>query len=124
MMGWAAWGLLLLTAVLNATAQFVAKQGLIGLGDSLTWRDLPRMVVNPWLIGAVAIQALAVVLWFMVLSRVQLNVAVPILIGLVFALVMFGSVILFPKLESLTVWKLAGAALIALGVVLLSWQPR
>ncbi|MBU0516630.1 MAG: hypothetical protein KJ621_17880 [Proteobacteria bacterium] len=123
-MNWVAWGLLSTTAVLNATAQFVAKQGLIGLGDSLTWRDLPRMAVNPWLIGAVGIQALAAVLWFMVLSRVQLNVAVPILIGLVFALVMFGSVILFPKLESLTVWKLVGAALIAVGVVLLSWQNR
>ncbi len=121
-MTWAVWGLLLVTALLNATAQFVAKHGLIGLGDSLTWRDLPRMVVNPWLIAAIAIQALAVVLWFMVLSRVQLNVAVPILIGVVFALVMFGSVILFPRQESLTALKLAGAALIALGVILLSWQ--
>jgi multidrug transporter EmrE-like cation transporter len=118
-----AWGLLLLTAVLNATAQFVAKQGLIGLGGSLTWRDLPRMVVNPWLIGAVAIQALAVVLWFMVLSRVQLNVAVPILIGVVFALVMFGSVIIF-KTETLSIWKLLGAALIASGVIVLAGQSR
>jgi len=121
-MNWVAWGLLLVTAVLNAAAQFVAKQGLIGLGDSLTWRDLPRMAVNPWLIGAVAIQALAVVLWLMVLSRVQLNVAVPILIGVVFALVMFGSVVFYPHQESLTWLKLVGAALIAVGVVLLSWQ--
>lgn len=118
-----AWGLLLLTAVLNATAQFVAKQGLMGLGGSLTWRDLPRMVVNPWLIGAVAIQALAVVLWFMVLSRVQLNIAVPILIGVVFALVMFGSVILFES-ETLSLWKLLGAALIAVGVIVLAGQSR
>ncbi len=118
-----AWGLLLITAVLNAAGQFVAKQGLIGLGDSLTWRDLPRMVVNPWLIGAVAIQALAVVLWFMVLSRVQLNVAVPILIGVVFALVMFGSVIIFDS-ETLTLWKLLGAALIAVGVIVLAGQSR
>lgn len=122
-MNWVAWGLLLVTAVLNAAAQFVAKQGLIGLGDSLTWRDLPRMVVNPWLIGAVAIQALAVVLWFMVLSRVQLNVAVPILIGVVFALVMFGSAIIF-ETETLSLWKLLGAALIALGVIVLASQSR
>jgi multidrug transporter EmrE-like cation transporter len=118
-----AWVMLLITAVLNATGQFVAKQGLIGLGDSLTWRDLPRMAVNPWLIGAVAIQAVAVLLWFMVLSRVQLNVAVPILIGVVFALVMFGSVIIF-KTETLSLWKLLGAALIALGVIVLAGQSR
>lgn len=73
------------------------------------------LLINPWVISALAAAMLAAVLWMAALTKLDLSRAYP-LVSLSFVAVMFASAWLFQ--EPLTGLKLAGVALICLGVAI------
>lgn len=73
------------------------------------------LLINPWVISALAAAMLAAVLWMAALTKLDLSRAYP-LVSLSFVAVTFASAWLFQ--EPLTGLKLAGVALICVGVAI------
>jgi drug/metabolite transporter (DMT)-like permease len=73
------------------------------------------LLVNPWVISALAAALLAAVSWMAALTKLDLSHAYP-LVSLSFVAVTLGAAWLFQ--EPLTALKLAGVALICLGVAI------
>ncbi len=95
----------------------VSKAGEIppGPADKLTY--LFRLLVNPLVISGLVAAFLAFLCWAAALSKFQLSYAYPFM-SLAFGLVLLMSAILFR--ESLTLPKLLGLLLIALGITVAS----
>lgn len=74
---------------------------------------LGRLLLNPWIIMCVLAGLLALVSWMAALTRFQLTYAYPF-VSTTFALVLILSAMVSG--ESLTIAKIAGVALIMLGV--------
>ena len=114
--------LILVSVSLNALAQILLKQGMLGIGRFAFGADqlfavLPRIALNPFVVGGMACYAVSIGLWLMVLSRVEVSAAYPFLsVGYVIAAAagywLFG--------EALGVARIAGIALICAGVVLVA----
>lgn len=114
--------LILVSVSLNALAQILLKQGMLGIGRFAFAADqlfavLPRIAFNPFVAGGMACYALSIGLWLMVLSRVEVSAAYPFLsVGYVIAAAagywLFG--------EALGAARIAGIALICAGVVLVA----
>jgi multidrug transporter EmrE-like cation transporter len=114
---------LILTSVgLNALAQILLKRGMLAVGrfelapDQLA-AALPRVALDPSILGGMACYALSIGLWLTVLSRVDLSIAYPFLsLGFVVAAAaghwLFG--------EPLGPARLLGTALIVAGVLLIA----
>lgn len=113
--------LVVIGVLLNATAQLLIKAGTTAL-KTLVSPDGPlatllRIGFQPFILGGLLCYVVSVGIWIVVLSRVPVSVAYPMLsIGYVvnafIAYFLFG--------ESLTVWKLAGIGIIIVGVVLVA----
>lgn len=116
------WSLLVLAALLNALSQLALKRGVASLGSAFSWRHLPQLAINPWVIAGLAMQLVAIACWTLVLARTPLSVALPLLIGLLFFFVLCGSVVFFS--ESLSAIKLLGVALIWVGIAVLGLQAK
>ena len=114
--------LILVSVSLNALAQILLKQGMLGIGRFAFAADqlfavLPRIALNPFVVGGMACYAVSIGLWLMVLSRVEVSAAYPFLsVGYVIAAAAgywwFG--------EALGAARIAGIALICAGVVLVA----
>jgi len=80
-------------------------------------RCLLGLVFNGWIMSGLFAAFLASLAWMAALSKFPLSYAYPFM-GLVFALLLIGSIVLFQ--ESVTAPKLIGTALIICGVVIAS----
>jgi len=108
------------TVLLTVYGQLVIKWQVLGAG---TFPDtvgeqalfLGRLLVNPWIISALAAAFAAAVTWMAALTRLDLSHAYPFQ-SIVFVLVPLASVLLFH--ESLTTPKIIGLALIITGIVI------
>ncbi|WP_068783911.1 EamA family transporter [Paenibacillus phocaensis] len=105
--------LLLGNILLLVTGQVLFKIGLSRSGG-LHW---VKLATSPAVIGGIVLYVLATLLWFAVLSRLPLSVAYP-LQALAYVLALIPAYFLFH--ETITLTKLAGVAVILLGVVLLA----
>ncbi|MCW3481184.1 4-amino-4-deoxy-L-arabinose transferase [Neisseriaceae bacterium JH1-16] len=115
-------GLILLGVLLNAAAQLFLKAGVrqIGHFDFSSANIVPigwSLATNLPIIGGLSCYVISVVVWIMALSRVEVSIAYPMLsIGYVvnagLAWWLFG--------EAVTVQRLAGIAVIIIGVVLVA----
>jgi multidrug transporter EmrE-like cation transporter len=115
-------GLILTGVLLNAVAQLLLKAGaraFVGLTFSMDnlWPFAERALVNPPILVALVCYAASVVVWTLALVRVDVSVAYPMLsIGYVVNALMawwlFG--------EQLTGTRVAGIAVIGMGVWLIS----
>ena len=76
-----------------------------------------RLLLNPWVISGAIATFLAGIAWLLALSRLELSHAYPF-ISLTFIFMLFASAVLFN--EPFTWQKMAGSALIAVGIVLSS----
>ncbi len=114
---------LVLTGVLlNATAQLLLKAGTNAVGHFEFQLEnlLPiglKLALEPHILGGLACYVVSVMVWIMALSRVPVSIAYPMLsIGYVInafiAWHWFG--------EALTAQKLAGIALVVVGVYLIA----
>ncbi|MDB0716230.1 SMR family transporter [Bacteroides xylanisolvens] len=112
--------LILVSVLLNCTAQLCIRKGMLLVGEtgmSNMITNLGVMVTNIWLWGAMICYALSILLWMAVLSKVEVSFAYPFLsVGYVVAAVVgyyfFG--------ESLSVIRIVGIVIICIGVYLIS----
>jgi len=95
----------------------VSKAGEIPPGTTDKLAYLFRLLGNPWVLSGLVAAFLAFLCWAAALSKFQLSYAYPFM-SLAFALVLLMSAILFR--ESLTLPKLLGLLLIALGITVAS----
>jgi len=112
--------LILASVMTNAAAQLLlrwaAKGGLVPpSGWSIT--AFFELLFRPGIVGGLVCYALSVVIWVTVLSRAEVSFAYPFL-GIGFVLVTFASALLLG--EAISAQRVAGTALIALGVAVLA----
>ena len=82
-------------------------------GDKI--RFLARLLLNPWVISALAAGLLASVSWMAAMTRLELSHAYPFM-SLAFVLVMLASALFFS--EPITPLKVTGITLVVLGIVI------
>jgi drug/metabolite transporter (DMT)-like permease len=115
---------ILATVALIWTASQVAIRGAVSGGEPVSINSLQsisalivRILTTPLLLIGFALQALNGFLWIAVLSRMELSTAAPIMIGMYFAMLLFASRFLLG--ESLGLGRLAGTALVGIGIWLI-----
>lgn len=113
----------LISCVLIAsTAQLFFKKGVLLLGDlefsgSGFLDQLPNALKNPWLMGGALLFLVGFIFYAFVLSKIQLNIAYPILTSMGIILVALGS---WAFLGEVLSWhQIIGIALIISGIFLL-----
>jgi multidrug transporter EmrE-like cation transporter len=103
----------------NAIAQLLLKKGMINVGHFAFTRGellniIPTVVFNPFILGGLLSYVVSLAVWLLVLSRVDVSVAYPLLsIGYIIAAVCGW----FFFDEQLSVSRMSGIAFICLGVV-------
>lgn len=115
--------LILLGVFMSAAAQVMLKLGMSqpAMQTSLGQGEIVRLVIlllqSPWLLGGLLIYGFSVVVWLMVLSKVDVSYAYPF-VALGMVVTTFSGHYLLG--ESLPAMRLAGVAVIVTGVVLLA----
>jgi Membrane transporters of cations and cationic drugs len=117
----ASFGLIVVGVLLNAGAQLFIKAGTNALGTLLSPEGiLPsvlRVATQPFILGGLFLYVVSVGIWIVVLSKVPVSIAYPMLsIGYIVSA--FAGYLLFG--ESLTIMKLAGIGVIIVGVYMLA----
>jgi multidrug transporter EmrE-like cation transporter len=114
--------LIFLGVLLNATAQLFLRKGMTTIAPfELSWRELVpaamSAALNPFVAAGLACHVISVGAWMLVLSRVEVSFAYPFQgIGYVFTAI----VGYYYFQENLGATRIAGIALICLGVALIS----
>ena len=118
--------LLLVTALLLLAGQLLLKEGLKG-GKALSIASLPevgsliwQILTTPALLLGYALSAVTALLWLVLLSRLELSYAAPVLTGIYYVLLMVASAAIMR--EAVTPSRWAGMLLIVAGIVLISRQ--
>jgi drug/metabolite transporter (DMT)-like permease len=112
--------LLLILVSINTTAsQLLLKKGVTQLGGVRALTDLPRFIIlavtSPWIMLSVCLQIAGYLMWFLVVTREKLGIAVAFT-GASFYIFMAFSAWFFYG-ETLTALQTTGIALIVLGVI-------
>ena len=114
--------LILSSVALNAFAQLFIRQGMLKLGKiSLNAEQIFNMVLavftNIYLLAGMFSYAISIILWMVVLSKVNVSIAYPFLsIGYIITAVLA----YFLLQEPLTLQKIIGILIICLGVFILT----
>jgi multidrug transporter EmrE-like cation transporter len=114
--------LILSGVALNAAAQLLLRQGMLTVGTfsldgGALLQVLPRIALNPWVIAGLASYVLSVGLWLVVLSRVEVSVAYP-MVSLGYVITVLLARFLFN--EDVTLQRLLGVLVIIFGVWLVA----
>jgi drug/metabolite transporter (DMT)-like permease len=112
--------LLLLLVSINTTAsQLLLKKGVTQLGGIKAFADFPRFIVlavsSPWIVLSVCLQIVGYLMWFLIVTREKLGVAVAFTGASFYILMAFSAWYFYG--ETLTALQSTGIALIILGVV-------
>ncbi len=107
------------TIVFTVYAQLILKWQVGDAGDlpdavGGKIEFLLRLLLRPWVVSALLVALLGALCWMAALTRFELSRAYPFM-ALSFVLVLLGSAAFFS--ESLTVAKVAGVALICIGLL-------
>lgn len=110
----------LCTVLLTVYGQIVIKWQVLEAGalpedGGQKIEFLARLMLNPWILSGLAAALLAVVTWMAAMTKLPLSHAYPFT-TLAFVLVMVLSGVIFH--EAITPLKMAGAALVVLGIVI------
>jgi drug/metabolite transporter (DMT)-like permease len=112
---------ILATVALIWTASQVAIRSAVAGGEPVAISSLQsisslivRILTTPLLFAGFALQALNGLLWIAVLSRMELSTAAPVMVGMYFAMLLVASRFLLG--ESLSAGRLAGTALVGIGI--------
>jgi multidrug transporter EmrE-like cation transporter len=115
--------IIVVSVALSAIAQLCLKLGVghaqarPGAGSSSLGQTLVAMLTSPWVIAGLGLYALGAVVWLFVLSRAPLSLAYPF-VGLGF--IMTAAIGVLVLGEQVTVTRMAGTLLIALGCVVVA----
>ena len=114
--------IIVISVLLNAFAQLFIRKGMLLIGSlTLNIQNIVslcfKVLTNIFLLSGMTCYAISILLWMVVLSRVNVSVAYPLLsIGYIVTAIM--AYFLFG--ETLTLQKVAGIIVICLGVWLLT----
>ncbi|MDD5085828.1 MAG: EamA family transporter [Candidatus Omnitrophica bacterium] len=118
--------LILLSVLCCVCGQLMMKTGMTEVGR-LTLETLfslatfSRILTTPFVLGGLFFYVVSMLSWFVVLSRVELSLAYPML-GLNYVLILLFSWLVLG--EHITLVRTAGVLLIFLGVILISQSAR
>jgi drug/metabolite transporter (DMT)-like permease len=111
--------LLILISINTVASQLLVKKGVTVLGGIKTASDFPHMIASaitsPWIIVSIFLQIVGYLMWFLVVTREKLGVAVAIT-GSSFYVLMALSAWYFYG-ETLTALQWIGISLIIAGVI-------
>lgn len=113
---------ILSSVLLNASAQLFMRKGMlkvgeIGFGFTTLLTAFPSMILNVYLWISLICYAISILLWMVVLSKVQVSFAYPFLsIGYIVAAIL--GYLLFS--ENLSLLRISGILVICFGVFLIS----
>lgn len=112
--------LILFSVAFNASAQLFLRKGMLqamlvtNQGIAELFNGIFRIVLNPWVFSGLSCYAISIVSWMYILSKVQVSFAYPFLsAGYV---IVVAAAYVFLR-EPVSVMKLAGIALICVGVM-------
>lgn len=113
--------ILILTAVvIGVTGQLIIKKGVLslgGIGGGGLLAFFLRAAFSPWIVGGILLYVLGTAVWLILLTKVDVSYAYPMLsLGYIFVL-LFSFVFLH---EPLTAIKFLGTLLIVIGVSLIA----
>lgn len=114
--------LLLFNVILSVLGQILLKQGMNQVGEiSGSFQQMaPKLIqalMNPFVIGGIGVYGSTTLIWLVVLSRIKLSVAYPMIsLGYIFSILF--SWLLFK--EDVPKIRVLGAFVICLGVYLVS----
>lgn len=113
--------LLIFNVFLTVLGQILLKQGVTYVGRIDSFRDLLskfwQLILNPYVIGGVSIYGFTTFVWLVILSRIKLSIAYPMLsLGYVMAIPFSW---LFFK-ETIPRVRIIGAIIICIGVYLVA----
>lgn len=116
-----AYGFVLVCIVFTVLGQLLIKWQAMNAGNfPASWPARAsfflNLVFNPWIMAGLASAVIAAFAWILAMTKLPISVAYPMM-SLTYPLVMGLSWILLG--ESLSVWRVAGAAFILAGVALL-----
>jgi multidrug transporter EmrE-like cation transporter len=107
---------------LNVAAQLALKAGIDRIGHfDFSWSNfipiLTQILISPWFWLGIGIYVVSVVVWLMILSRIEVSIAYPLtsmgyILSAVAAYYLFG--------EHVSMIRIAGILVILLGVVLVA----
>lgn len=118
------YGLVLLTATFLLGSQLLLRQGAKAGGAlSLTSpADLlaliRRVLTTPALLLGYGLSAVSALLWLLILSRLELSYATPLLNGFFYILLLVASIVILR--ENLTLWRGLGTLFVLVGIILIS----
>ena len=115
--------LILPTLLLSSYGQLVTKWRVTELmgrqtGDMGKLDRLQAYVADPYILSAYAFSFLSSVAWMYVIEKFPVSVAFPAYMGMLFVVVSLGSSLMLK--EAVTLQQMAGMALIAAGVFVIS----
>lgn len=113
---------ILINVSLTVTGQLLLKQGMIKVGRITSdLNKLPGMMLkalsNEYVISGIGIYAISAMIWLVILSRVKLSFAYP-MVSFGYVLTVFFSWLLFK--EQVPLVRLIGVFVICIGVYLVS----
>jgi multidrug transporter EmrE-like cation transporter len=115
--------LILFSVSLSAIAQIILKTGMSSpvltqaMKSGAPMDIAASIATNPWIIGGLGLYFFGALVWLFVLARVEVSFAYPF-VGLGFILTMILGRLLMG--DSITLSRLAGTLLVAMGVVLIA----
>lgn len=118
------YGLVLLTAVFLLASQLMLRQGAKA-GGALSVTNpaqlvglIRRVLTTPALLLGYGLSGVSALLWLIVLSRLELNYATPLLNGFFYLLLLLASTLILR--ESLTLWRGFGTLFVLIGIIMIS----
>lgn len=113
-------GLILASVLMNCTAQIFMRQGMIKVGEI----GIPQLfshalilLSNIWLWASLLCYGISVILWLVVVSRVEISYAYPFL-SIGYVVVAISGYMLFG--ENVNIYRISGILVICFGVFLIS----
>lgn len=116
--------LILLSVLLNCAAQLMIRKGMliegeVGMQNLLS--HLGSMITNVWLWGAMICFLGSILLWIVVLSRVEVSYAY-VFNSIGYVVLTVCAYWLFD--ESISVYKIVGMAVVIVGLIIMSFHPQ
>ncbi|WP_026330187.1 MULTISPECIES: EamA family transporter [Caldimonas] len=118
-------GLILVNVLLTSMAQIILKAGMsadtvqASLAQGARWSTAWTVGTHPFVLCGLALYFASAVLWLLILAKVEVSLAYPF-VGLGFVITML--LAWWIHGDSLTLTRIAGTVLIAVGVAILAHQ--
>ena len=113
--------LLFFNVLLTVVGQMLLKKGALTVGRINSFRELisklTEVIFNPYVMGGISIYGFTTFVWLVILSRVKLSIAYPML-SLGYVLVIPFSWLVFK--ENIPIVRIIGAILICIGIYLVA----